>query len=189
MAAATKTLPFAVTASTSYENPYALARKYATPDHVTNGRIGWNIVTSFLHNAMKAFGLEEETPHDERYARAEEYMEVVYKLLQGSWKDGARVEDKESGLYSDPSKVRRIEHEGEIISMMGECSCTNGCYSKHFKLSATNQLYPSRQRDSSYVLLTFQEYNAELIIKQEQAKHLLRNTQRPYFCQEWSQQA
>jgi len=129
MAAATKTLPFAVTASTTYENPYALARKLGTLDHITNGRIGWNVVTSYLHSAAKAFGLEEEIPHDERYARAEEYMEIVYKLLEGSWKDGARIKDKESGMYSDPSGVRRIEHEG-----------------KYFKVTATNQLHPSRQR-------------------------------------------
>ncbi len=69
-------------------------------------------MTSYLHSAAKAFGLEEEVPHDERYARAEEYMEVIYKLLEGSWQDGARVKDKKSGVYSNPSGVRRIEHEG-----------------------------------------------------------------------------
>ncbi|KAI9745891.1 MAG: hypothetical protein M1818_000572 [Claussenomyces sp. TS43310] len=129
MAAATKSLSFAVTASTTYENPYALARRFSTLDHITNGRVGWNIVTSYLHSAAKAFGLDEEVPHDERYVRAEEYMSVVYKLLEGSWKDDARVRDTSTGKYSDPEKVRQIVHEGQ-----------------YFKCTATQQTHPSKQR-------------------------------------------
>lgn len=112
MAAVTKNLSFAITASTTYENPYATARRFSTLDHLTNGRVGWNIVTSYLDSAAKAFGLTEQIPHDERYARAEEYLEVVYKLLEGSWKDDARLFDKTTGRYSDAEKVRVINHEG-----------------------------------------------------------------------------
>ncbi|KAF4628446.1 hypothetical protein G7Y89_g9712 [Cudoniella acicularis] len=129
MAAATQSLSFAVTASTTYENPYALARRFSTLDHITKGRVGWNIVTSYLHSAAKAYGLDEEIPHDERYARAEEYMSVVYNLLEGSWKDDALLRDPKTGIYSDPEKVRRIEHEG-----------------KYFKVAATQQTHPSKQR-------------------------------------------
>jgi alkanesulfonate monooxygenase SsuD/methylene tetrahydromethanopterin reductase-like flavin-dependent oxidoreductase (luciferase family) len=112
MAAATKSLSFAITASTTYENPYATARRFSTLDHLTKGRVGWNIVTSYLDSAAKAFGFEEQIPHDERYERAEEYLEVVYKLLEGSWKEDARVKDPISGKYSLPDKVKKIEHDG-----------------------------------------------------------------------------
>ena len=112
MASVTKSLSFAITSSTTYDSPYATARRFSTLDHLTKGRVGWNIVTSYLDSAAKAFGLDEQIPHDERYARAEEYLEVVYKLLEGSWKDDARVRDVESGKYSLPEKVRAIEHAG-----------------------------------------------------------------------------
>jgi FMN-dependent oxidoreductase (nitrilotriacetate monooxygenase family) len=129
MAAVTKSLSFAITASTTYENPYATARRFSTLDHLTKGRVGWNIVTSYLDSAAKAFGLDEQIPHDERYARAEEYLEVVYKLLEGSWKDDACVKDLATGKYSRAENVRAIEHDG-----------------KYYKCKATHQLHPSVQR-------------------------------------------
>ncbi|KAH6679203.1 coenzyme dependent N5,N10-methylene tetrahydromethanopterin reductase [Halenospora varia] len=129
MAAATKSLSFAITASTTYENPYALARRLSTLDHITKGRVGWNIVTSYLESAAKAFGLEEQIPHDQRYEKADEYLEVVYKLLESSWKDDSRIKDPTSGKYSLAERVRRIDHHG-----------------KYFKCSATHQLHPSIQR-------------------------------------------
>ncbi len=128
MAAVTKNLSFAITASTTYENPYALARKFATLDHLSNGRVGWNIVTSFLHSAAKAFGLKEDIPHDERYERAEEYMTLVYKLLEGSWKDDAVIKDLSTGKYSDPKKVRQIEHKGYVWFQSPHLKL-RGCYS------------------------------------------------------------
>lgn len=112
MAHATKSLSFGVTASTTYENPYALARKFATLDHISQGRVGWNIVTSYLDSAAKSYGLDEQVPHDERYARADEFMQVVYKLLEGSWQEGAVVKDKKTGVYVNPEAVRRIDHKG-----------------------------------------------------------------------------
>lgn len=112
MAHATKSLSFGVTASTTYENPYALARKFATLDHISQGRVGWNIVTSYLDSAAKSYGLEEQVPHDERYARADEFMQVVYKLLEGSWQEGAVVKDKKTGVYVNPEAVKRIDHKG-----------------------------------------------------------------------------
>lgn len=112
MAHATKSLSFGVTASTTYEVPYALARKFATLDHISQGRVGWNIVTSYLDSAAKSYGLEEQVPHDERYARADEFMQVVYKLLEGSWQEGAVVKDKKTGVYVNPEAVKRIDHKG-----------------------------------------------------------------------------
>lgn len=114
MAHATKTLSFGVTASTTYENPYALARKFATLDHISQGRVGWNIVTSYLDSAAKSYGLDEQVPHDERYARADEFMQVVYKLLEGSWQEGAVVKDKKTGVYVNPEAVKRIDHKGYV---------------------------------------------------------------------------
>ena len=83
MAAATEHIGLAVTVSTTYEQPYALARKLTTLDHLTDGRIGWNIVTSALDSAARNLGYDRQLPHDERYARADEFMEVVYKLWEG----------------------------------------------------------------------------------------------------------
>jgi alkanesulfonate monooxygenase SsuD/methylene tetrahydromethanopterin reductase-like flavin-dependent oxidoreductase (luciferase family) len=108
MAAVTRRLGFAVTVSTSYELPYAFARKMTTLDHLTQGRIGWNIVTSALESAARNLGLLRQVPHDERYAIAQEFMEVVYKLWEASWQDEAVVADRRRGIFVDPGKVRRI---------------------------------------------------------------------------------
>ncbi|GAH35823.1 unnamed protein product, partial [marine sediment metagenome] len=91
MAAVTDRLGFGVTFSTTYEPPFAFARRMSTLDHLTKGRIGWNIVTSYLPNAARNFGLDDEVPHDERYRRAEEYLDVLYKLWEGSWDDDAVI--------------------------------------------------------------------------------------------------
>jgi alkanesulfonate monooxygenase SsuD/methylene tetrahydromethanopterin reductase-like flavin-dependent oxidoreductase (luciferase family) len=112
LASATTHLSFGITASTTYENPYALARKFATLDHLTNGRVGWNIVTSYLESAAKSFGLEQGIEHDERYRIADEFLDVVYKLLEGSWKEDAVEVDKATGVWTDPEKVRKIDHDG-----------------------------------------------------------------------------
>jgi len=91
---------------------YALARKFSTLDQLSNGRVGWNIVTSYLESAAKSYGHEELIEHDERYRMAHEFMEVVYKLLEGSWEDGSVKADKKSGVYVDPDKIKKIDHAG-----------------------------------------------------------------------------
>ncbi|GAA4423449.1 LLM class flavin-dependent oxidoreductase [Georgenia halophila] len=113
MAAATRRLGFGVTFSTTYEPPFAFARRMSTLDHLTKGRIGWNIVTSYLPNAARNFGLEGEIPHDRRYELADEYLDVLYKLWEGSWDDGAVRYDRQAGVATDPSKVRYIHHAGD----------------------------------------------------------------------------
>ncbi|MEU8024567.1 LLM class flavin-dependent oxidoreductase [Micromonospora haikouensis] len=112
MAAVTRHLGFAVTVSTTYEQPYAFARKMTTLDHLTGGRIGWNIVTSALDSAARNLGLVTQLPHDERYAMAEEFMEAVYRLWESSWADDAVVRDAASGIFVDPARVRPVGHEG-----------------------------------------------------------------------------
>ena len=119
MAAVTKRLGFGVTFSTSYEPPFAFARRMSTLDHLTKGRVGWNIVTSYLPNAARNFGLDGEIPHDRRYQIADEYLDVLYKLWEGSWDDDAVIRDAERGIYTDPNKVRYINHAGENFSVAG----------------------------------------------------------------------
>ena len=123
MASVTKHLGFGLTASTTYDHPYTFARKMSTLDHLTKGRIGWNIVTSYLNSASKNIGLDQQTPHDVRYEKAEEYMEVVYKLWEASWEDDAVVIDKEKGIYTDPTKVHDINHDGKYYQVPGNHLC------------------------------------------------------------------
>jgi FMN-dependent oxidoreductase (nitrilotriacetate monooxygenase family) len=119
MAAVTERLGFGVTFSTSYEPPFAFARRMSTLDHLTRGRVGWNIVTSYLPNAARNFGLTDEIPHDRRYEIADEYLDVVYKLWEGSWDDDAVIIDRDRRVYTDPTKVRYINHVGENFRVAG----------------------------------------------------------------------
>jgi len=119
MAAVTKHLGFAATFSTTYEPPFAFARRASTLDHLTKGRFGWNIVTSYLANAARNFGLEDEIAHGDRYTIAEEYLEVLYKLWEGSWDDDAVVQDRGNRVYTDPTRVRRIDHRGDHFRVDG----------------------------------------------------------------------
>ena len=112
MAAATKHLGFGVTSNLSFEPPYPFARRMSTLDHLTEGRIGWNVVTGYLDSAARGAGKDKQTAHDDRYDIADEYMEVVYKLWEGSWEDGAVLRDRARGIFADPAKVHRVQHEG-----------------------------------------------------------------------------
>ena len=116
MALVTEHLGFGVTCTLSYEPPYLLARRMSTLDHLTRGRMGWNIVTGYLESAARAMGLAAQQGHDRRYDVAEDYMEAVYKLWEGSWQDDAVIRDRTSGVFTDPTKVHRIRHRGEFYS-------------------------------------------------------------------------
>jgi len=118
MAAVTRKLGFAMTMSTTFYPPYMLARKLSTLDHITKGRIGWNIVTSASSAEAKNFGMENLPPHDERYDRADDYMDVCNKLWN-SWEDDALLMDMENGIFADPSKVHKINHVGEHYKVQG----------------------------------------------------------------------
>ena len=123
MAYATTNLSFGVTANLSYEPPYALARRFSTLDHLTNGRISWNIVTGFQDSAARAMGRDKQREHDQRYEIAEEYMEVVYKLWEGSWEDDAVVLDKVNRIYARGDRVHEVKHEGRHFRMQGIHLC------------------------------------------------------------------
>ncbi|KAF2232659.1 Nitrilotriacetate monooxygenase component A/pristinamycin IIA synthase subunit A [Viridothelium virens] len=123
MAAATKSIGFGVTVSTTYEQPYHLARRLSTVDHLTKGRLGWNIVTGYLDSAARNLGATQQPAHDERYAIAEEYIKVMYKLWESSWRDDAVVLDRERGIYTDPSRVRETNHVGKYFTVPGPHIC------------------------------------------------------------------
>ncbi len=112
MAHVTRHLGFGVTCNLSYEPPFTFARRMTTLDHLTEGRIGWNVVTGYLDSAARGAGRARQKAHDERYDIAEEYMEVVYRLWEQSWDDDAAVRDRVSGIFADPRKVRRVVHHG-----------------------------------------------------------------------------
>jgi FMN-dependent oxidoreductase (nitrilotriacetate monooxygenase family) len=112
MATVTEDLGFAFTHSVLQEQPFGFARRIATLDHVTEGRVAWNVVTSYLEDVGRNYGWGRLPEHDERYARAEEYLEVIYELLEGSWEDDAVVVDRQRGVYADPAKVHDIDHSG-----------------------------------------------------------------------------
>ncbi len=112
MAAATEHLGFGVTCTTTYEPPFLFARRMSTLDSLTKGRIGWNIVTGYLDSAARAVGLPVQVPHDERYDWADDYLDTVYRLWEGSWEDGAVVNDRANGIFTDPSKVHRVQGAG-----------------------------------------------------------------------------
>jgi alkanesulfonate monooxygenase len=119
VAQATQHIGIGVTASTSFEHPYTFARRIATADHYTKGRVAWNIVTSYLESGAKNVGDNGLNQHDNRYEVAEEYLEVVYKLLEGSWEDGAVVRDREKHVFADPAKVHEIGHKGKYFDVPG----------------------------------------------------------------------
>ncbi len=129
MAYVTQHLGFGVTCNLTYEPPYTFARRMSTLDHLTKGRIGWNVVTGYLDSAARGMGLTEQPEHDSRYDVAEEYMQVVYQLWEGSWEDSAVLRDRASRLFADPARIHRVKHEG-----------------MHYKVDAIHLSEPSPQR-------------------------------------------
>lgn len=111
MAAVTRNIGFGVTSNVIYEQPYLFARRMSTLDHLTKGRIGWNVVTGYLDSAARAMGLDRQIPHDDRYDYADDFLDVVYKLWEASWDDDAVIADRLSHLYAHPEKVRKVVHQ------------------------------------------------------------------------------
>ena len=129
MAQATEHLGFAVTCNLSHEPPLPFARRMSTLDHLTDGRIGWNVVTGYLDSGAKAAGRDKQVAHDVRYDIAQEFMDIQYGLWEGSWENGAVRRDRETGVFTDPAKVHRVRHEGE-----------------YFKIDSVHLCEPSPQR-------------------------------------------
>jgi alkanesulfonate monooxygenase len=129
MATVTEHLGFGVTCALSYELPYPFARRMSTLDHLTKGRIGWNIVTGYLDSAARGMGMAKQVAHDDRYDVAEDYVQATYKLWEASWEDGAVLRDRAGRRFADPDKIHRILHEGP-----------------HFRVDAVHLCEPSPQR-------------------------------------------
>jgi len=129
MAAATRHLGFGVTCNLAWESPALMARRFSTLDHLTKGRIGWNIVTGYLDSAARAMGLDRQMAHDDRYDLADEYMQILYRLWEESWAADAVKRDRAAGIYADPARVKHITHQG-----------------RQYRLDAPHLVEPSPQR-------------------------------------------
>ncbi len=119
MAAATEHLGFGFTSSILQHHPFTFARLITTLDHLTNGRVAWNIVTSYLESTGRSYGLAGLPEHDVRYAMADEYCRVCYRLWEDSWADDAVLADKQRGIYTDPKRVREVRHDGQYYKVNG----------------------------------------------------------------------
>lgn len=119
LAASTEHLGFAITSAPLQEHPFNFARRVSTLDHLTKGRVAWNIVTNALVNGARNFGYDDLTEHDERYRWADEYLDVVYKLWEGSWDEGALLQDRVRGVHADPGRVHKIHHVSERYRVEG----------------------------------------------------------------------
>ena len=119
MAAVTKNLGFGITVNLSYESPYQFARRFASLDHLTQGRIGWNIVTGYLDSAERLIGQKGLKDHDLRYEQAEEFLQLCYKFWEGSWENDAVLKDKKQRIFTDPSKVHQVQHQGQFYQSQG----------------------------------------------------------------------
>ncbi|BBI32287.1 LLM class flavin-dependent oxidoreductase [Cohnella abietis] len=118
LASVTSKIGLVGTLSSSYSDPFTVARQFSSLDHLSGGRAGWNLVTSPLEGSAKNFGKTEHPTHDERYKIAEEHLEVT-RGLWDSWEDDAFVRDKETGVFFDPSKLHRLDHKGAYFNVQG----------------------------------------------------------------------
>jgi alkanesulfonate monooxygenase len=118
LSAVTTRIGFLASASTTYNEPYHVARKFASLDHISEGRVGWNVVTSWSEQEAYNFGRDAHMAHDLRYRRAEEFVDVVFGLWD-SWEDDAFIRDKAAGRYFDPAKLHTLNHRGESFAVKG----------------------------------------------------------------------
>jgi FMN-dependent oxidoreductase (nitrilotriacetate monooxygenase family) len=118
LAMVTERIGLIATASTTFDEPYHIARRFASLDHISNGRAGWNVVTTANPDAALNFGLTDHVEHDERYRRAREFQSVVTGLWD-SWADDAWQRDQASGIFFDPAKMHVLDHKGEHLSVRG----------------------------------------------------------------------
>ena len=155
LAAVTDTLGIVFTSSIVQDHPFNFARRMSSLDHYTDGRLGWNIVTSFNRNMFRGFGYQDIVEHDERYRWAYEYLDVTYKLWEGSWDDEALVQDKQRGIHADPAKIHRIDHVGQRYRVEGP-HFTSPSPQRTPTLfqagaSATGQLFSARNAEGVYI--------------------------------------
>ncbi|MGZ9712039.1 LLM class flavin-dependent oxidoreductase [Glaciimonas sp. GNP009] len=173
MAYVTEHLGFGVTVNLSYEQPFLFARKLSTLDHLTKGRIGWNIVTGYLESAAKAVGLSTQLDHDQRYDRADEFMEVVYKLWEGCWEDEAVLRDRTRRIYAQPDRVHKINHHGDYYHVdaihLSEPSLQRTPVLYQAGSSGRGQVFAGRHAESIFISGQTKEAARELVASARQA--------------------
>ena len=169
LAVATNRVGLIATASTTYTEPFNLARQFASLDHISNGRVAWNIVTSWLATAARNFGGDGQVSHADRYARGEEFMTVV-KGLWDSWAADAVVDDRASGLYAKPDRIRSINHRGDFYRVAGPLNMPRCPQGRPVLVQAgssdTGRRFAARHADAVFTAhmakATAQEFYADL---------------------------
>ena len=169
LAVATNRIGLIATASTTYTEPFNLARQFASVDHISNGRAAWNIVTSWLATAARNFGGTDQVSHADRYARGEEFMTVV-KALWDSWAADAVVDDRFSGPYARPDRIRPIDHRGDFYRVAGPLNMPRCPQGRPVLVQAgssdTGRRFAARHADAVFTAhvakATAQEFYADL---------------------------
>ena len=169
LAAVTSRVGLIATASTSYTEPFNLARQFASIDHISNGRVAWNIVTSWLATAARNFGGTGQVSHADRYTRGEEFMTVV-KALWDSWADDAVVDDRASGVYARTERIRPINHRGDFYQVAGPLNIPRCPQGRPVLVQAgssdTGRRFAARHADAVFTAhmekATAQEFYADL---------------------------
>lgn len=169
LAGATDRIGLIATASTTYTEPFNLARQFASLDHISGGRVGWNIVTSWLAAAARNFGGTSLVSHDERYERGEEFVQVA-KALWDSWADDAVLDDRASGHYARADRIRQINHEGKYYRVAGPLNMPRGPQGRPVFVQAgsseTGRRFAARHAEAVFTAQmekgTAQEFYADL---------------------------
>jgi FMN-dependent oxidoreductase (nitrilotriacetate monooxygenase family) len=169
IAVSTQRIGMIATASTTYTEPFNLARQFASIDHISQGRAAWNIVTSWLASAAENFGGEGQVSHTDRYARGEEFMSVV-KALWDSWAADAVVDDRASGQYARPQRIRPIDHRGDFYKVAGPLNIPRCPQGRPVLVQAgssdTGRRFAARHADAVFTAhmekATAQEFYADL---------------------------
>src|ERR1700730_16688224 len=169
IAVSTHRIGLIATASTTYTEPFNLARQFASIDHISNGRAAWNIVTSWLATAADNFGGAGQVSHADRYARGEEFMTVV-KALWDSWAEDAVIDDRAGGHYARPDRIRPIDHEGEYYRVAGPLNLPRCPQGRPVLVQAgssdTGRRFAARHADAVFTAhvekATAQEFYADL---------------------------
>lgn len=184
IATVTKRVGLIATASTTYTEPFNLARQFASIDHISKGRAAWNIVTSWLATAAENYGGSGQVSHADRYARGEEFMEVV-KDLWDSWASDAVVDDRTTGLYAKPDRIRAIKHRGDFYTVAGPLNIPRCPQGRPVLVQAgssdTGRRFAARHADAVFTAhmakSTAQEFYADLkklaVVEGRQPEHIL----------------
>ena len=169
LAVSTSKIGLIATASTTYTEPFNLARQFASLDHISSGRIGWNIVTSWLATAASNFGSDPQISHAERYERADEFMSAVLGLWD-SWASDAIVDDRKSGQYAKRDRIRRVDFEGQHYAVAGPLNLPRSPQGRPILVQAgsseTGRVFAARYAEAIFTAqmekATAQEFYADL---------------------------